>query len=64
MTTPDPVWKRIVGGLCGLGILVGILMLAKSDGVSGEKIQEWQEAIVIGAVAAAGLVFLIKRRKR
>ena len=56
------MWKRIVGGLVGIGLLVGVLLFLKSGGTAGETIQEWQEAIVIGAALAAGLVFLIMRR--
>jgi hypothetical protein len=62
--TTEPVWKRVVGGLCGVGLLVAVLILLRQRGVSGEDAQQWQTAIVIGAAAAAGLLWLVTRRSR
>lgn len=64
MPTPEPMWKRIVWGLIGVGVLIGVLLLLRSDGISRAEVTEWQEIIVIGAVAAFGVVYLINLRRR
>jgi len=57
-------WKRIVAGLCGVGVVVALLLLLKQRRVSGDDAQRVEEAIVY-AVAAAGLVvWIVKRRQR
>jgi hypothetical protein len=60
----DPAWKRVVGGLCGIGIMVAVLLLLRQRGVSGEDAQEWETAIVIGAAAAGVVLWIVKRRQR
>ena len=59
----DPAWKRVVGGLCGIGIMIAVLLLLRQRGVSGADAEQWETAIVIGA-AAAGALWLVKRRQR
>ncbi|MGE0404080.1 MAG: hypothetical protein AB7T06_45655 [Kofleriaceae bacterium] len=60
----DPAWKRIVGGLCGIGIMVAVLLLLRQRGTSGEDVQQWQTALVIGAAAAGIVLWIVKRRQR
>ena len=60
----DPAWKRVVGGLCGIGIMVAVLLFLRQRGTSGEDVQQWQTAIVIGAGAAGVVFWLVKRRQR
>ena len=60
----DPPWKRVVGGLCGIGITIAILLLLRQRGVSGEDAQQWETAIVIAAAAAGGVLWIVKRRQR
>jgi hypothetical protein len=60
----DPEWKRVVGGLCGVGIMVAVLLLLRQRGVSGEDAQQWETAIVIGAAMAGVVLWLVKRRQR
>jgi hypothetical protein len=60
----DPAWKRIVGGLVGIGIVIAILLLLRERGVSGADAQRWEEAIVIGAAAAGVAVWIVRRRSR
>lgn len=64
MKVKDAAWKRIVGGLCGVGILVGVLVLLRQRGVSGEDIQLGEEALVFGVGAGAVVLWLVKRRGR
>jgi hypothetical protein len=59
----DPLWKRLVGAFCGLGIAVALLLLFREGGVSGEELQEWQTAIVMGAGAAAIVLWLVMRQR-
>ncbi|MGN6104158.1 MAG: hypothetical protein ACTHU0_03570 [Kofleriaceae bacterium] len=61
---PDPAWKRVVGGLCGLGLLVGVVVVLRQSGASGAEIQQWQQAIVFGAAIAFGIGYLVRKRKR
>ncbi len=63
MSTPVPVWKRVVGGLFGVGLLAGIVLLLKGQETSGEAFQVWQERIVLGAAATFAVVLFIQRRK-
>ena len=58
----DPVWKRVVSGLCGIGIMVAVLLLLRQRGVSGESMQQWEMAIVAGAAAAGVVLWSVKRR--
>ena len=60
----DPAWKRVVGGLCGIGILVAVLLLLRQRGASGEDVQQWETAIVIGAAVAGAVLWIVKRRQR
>lgn len=60
----DPAWKRVVGGLCGIGIMVAVLLLLRQRGVSGEVVQHWEMAIVFGAGAAGAVLWIVKRRRR
>ena len=60
----DPPWKRVVGGLCGIGIMVAVLLLIRQRGVSGEDAQQWETVIVIGAAAAGVALWIVKRRQR
>lgn len=64
MASPVPVWKRVVGGLIGIVVVVGLIVIARSQGASGEQVQRWQEAIVFGAAAAGVAVYLLRRRNR
>lgn len=57
----DPTWKRVLGGLCGIGIMVAVLLLLRQRDVSGEDVQQWQTAIVVGAGAA---FWIVKRRQQ
>jgi len=58
-----PAWKRIVGGLCGIGIMVAVLLLLRQRGISGEDAQQWETAIVTGAAAAGVVLWIVKRRR-
>ena len=58
------VWERIVGGVCGIGITVAVLVLPRQRGVSGEGAQQWETAIVIAAAAAGVTLWFVKRRQR
>jgi hypothetical protein len=60
----DPPWKRIVGGLCGVGILVAVLLLVRNGGVSAEEIEGWQLAIVGGAGLAGAVLWYVRKRDR
>jgi hypothetical protein len=60
----DSAWKRVVGGVCGIGIMVAALLLLRQRGVSGENMQQWEEAIVWAAAAAGVVLWLVKRRQR
>jgi hypothetical protein len=60
----DPAWKRVVGGLCGIGITVVVLLLLRRSGASGEDVQQWQLAIVVGAAVAGVGLWIVKRRQR
>ncbi len=62
MSPSEPIWKRVVGGLLGIGILVGAVIYFKSRGATGEQVQEWQGTIVYAAAAAFILVLILKRR--
>lgn len=54
----------MVGGLCGLALLVGVVIVLRRSGASGAEIQQWQEAIVLGLGLAFGLGYLVLKRKR
>jgi len=56
------MWKRIVGGLIGLGVLVGGVLYFKSQGGTGDEAQEWQGIVVYSAAAAFVVVALLNRR--
>ena len=60
----DPMWKRVVGGLCGIGIMVAVLLVLRQRGISGEEMQQGETVIVIGAGAAAVVYWIVKRRQR
>ncbi len=60
----DPVWKLVVGGVCGIGIMIAVLLLLRQRGTSGEDMQQWETAIVIGAGAAGVVLWIVKRRQR
>lgn len=60
----DPVWKRVVGGLCGIGITVAVLLLLRQRGVSGAQMAQGQEVIVFGAAAAGVALWILNRNKR
>lgn len=60
----DPAWKRFVGGVCGIGIMVAGLLLLRQRGVSGEDAQQWETAIVIAAAAVGVVFWVVKRRQR
>ncbi|MDX2092369.1 MAG: hypothetical protein SFX73_31185 [Kofleriaceae bacterium] len=59
----DPLWKRLVGGACGLGIMIAVLMLLKQGGVSGESLRQGQEVIVFAAAAVAIVLWFLKRKR-
>jgi hypothetical protein len=64
--SPDPVypvWKRVVGGACGVGIGIALLLLFRDRGATGEDMRQWQTAIVFAAAAAFVVLLLVKRRK-
>ena len=54
----------MVGGLCGIGIMVAVLLLLRQRGVSGEDMQQWETAIVGAAAALFVVLWLVKRRQR
>lgn len=60
----DPAWKRVVGGICGIGIVAAVLMLLRQHGVSGEDAQQWETALVFAVAAVAVVLWFVKRRKR
>lgn len=60
----DPAWKRVVGGLCGIGAAVAVLLLLRQRSVSGEDAQQWETALVFGAAAAGVVLWRVKRRNR
>jgi hypothetical protein len=60
----DPQWKRIVSGMCGIGILIAVLLLIRNGGISGVTLGQWQEALVFGAAAAWGVLWIVKRRQQ
>jgi hypothetical protein len=59
----DPAWMRAVGGLCGIGIMVAVLLLLRQRGVSADDAQQWETAIVVVAAAAGIAVWLVKLRQ-
>ena len=60
----DAAWKRIVGGVCGIGILFALLWILKQRGVSGDDAQRGEEIIVYAAAAGGIAWWIVKRRKR
>jgi hypothetical protein len=60
----DPVWKRVLGAVCGLTIVVAVLLIARSRGASGAEMQRWEEILVCSAAAAGAVVWLMRRRYR
>lgn len=60
----DPAWKRVVGGLVGVGVLVAVILVLRAGGASGEDIQRWQEALVIGAAIAAIAIWIWQARRK
>ncbi|NVB80438.1 MAG: hypothetical protein HOV81_18745 [Kofleriaceae bacterium] len=60
----DPAWKRVVGGLCGIGIMIAVLVLLRQGGASGEDVQQWETAIVFGAAAVGIALWLVKRQRQ
>jgi hypothetical protein len=60
----DPAWKRVVGGMCGIGIMIAVLLLLRQRGTSGEDVQQWETAIVVGAAIAGVVFWIVKRRQR
>src|SRR3954465_10901601 len=60
----SPVWKRVLGGVAGLAIVVAVLLVARSRGVSGAEMEQWEEIFVFSAIAASGIVWLMRRRYR
>jgi hypothetical protein len=59
----DPLWKRLVGAFCGLGLAVALLLWFRQGGVSGAEIQHWQTVIVMAAGAAAIVLWLTMRKR-
>ncbi len=59
-----PLWKRVVGGVCGIAIVIGGLLLLRQRGVSGEEMQRGETAIVIAAAVAGGVFWIVKRQRR
>jgi hypothetical protein len=57
-------WKRVVGGLCGIGIMVAVLLMLRQGGVSGADVQQWETAIVVGAGACGVALWLATRKYR
>ena len=60
----DPVWKRVVGGVVGLGIAIALLTVLRQRGVSGQTIGQWEQAIVFAAAAATVVLWIVKRHQR
>lgn len=60
----DPTWKRVLGGLCGIGLMVAVLLMARQRGVSGDDVRQWETAIVFGAGAAGAVYWIVKRRQQ
>ena len=60
----NPMQERVIGGLCGVGILIAVLLVARQRGVSGDEVGYWETAIVFGAGAAGAVLWIVKRRRR
>jgi phosphate/sulfate permease len=60
----DPAWQRIVGGLCGVGIMIAVLLLLRQRGVSGEAVEQWQMAAAAAAAATLFVLWILKRRRQ
>jgi hypothetical protein len=60
----EPTWKKVVGGMCGIGIMIAVVLLARRHGATGEDVQRWEEAIVVAAAVAGVVLWLVKRKKR
>ena len=52
------IWKRLISGLCGIGILFVVLFLARQRGVSGKGMQEYEEALGGAMLACGGILAL------
>jgi hypothetical protein len=59
----SPLWKRVLGGVIGLLILVILVFVARRSGVSGETAQRWETLFVL-AGAGAGVIYFLRRRTR
>jgi hypothetical protein len=60
----DPAWKRVLGGVVGIVIVLCIVLLLRQRGVSGDDMQQWETVIVMTAAAAFGVRWFVKRRQR
>lgn len=60
----NPMWKRVLGGLCGIGIMVAVFLMLRQRDVSGDDVQQWETAIVVGAGAAGAVYWIVKRRQQ
>lgn len=60
----DAAWKRILGGVCGIGILFALLWIFKQRGVSGDDAQRGEEILVCAAAVGGMAWWIVKRRKR
>ncbi|MEO8554101.1 MAG: hypothetical protein ABI678_29200 [Kofleriaceae bacterium] len=60
----DPAWKKVLGGVCGIAIVVAVLLIARARGVSGAEMDRWEGILVVSAAAAGGVVLFMRRRYR
>jgi len=54
----------MLSGVLGIVILIGLILLGRSMGVSGESAQQWEVAAVFGAAAAGLVLGFVKLRSR
>lgn len=57
------MWKRALGGLAGMAVFVGVILLARHQGVSGSTAEHWQ-GLITTAAAVAGVGYFLWRRSR
>lgn len=62
--TPDPIWKRVVGGLVGLALLALMILVVGRSGLSRETLADYGEALVIAPFFVAGVILLYLRQRQ